>query len=237
LWLLATGYQSKRRAEGIKGVRMWLTVCVALMLVAGAAPVGGQASGLQADGPAGGPAAADWHVGLVGSWGGATWQSPSFQGDYAYVGVGLRLVILDITDPAAPVLVGQTPPLAGLARIVAVAGDYAYVADLRAGLSVVDVSDPGAPVEVGFYDTPGSPYSVAVAGDYAYVADWNCGLRVVDVSDPGAPVEVGFYDTPGSAYGVAVAGGLVYVADADAGLVILRYLPYQVYMPLMLRRD
>ena len=101
---------------------------------------------------------------------------------------------------------------------MAVAGNYAYVADIHRGLRVVDVSTPGNPHEVGACDTPGWAMDVAVSGNYAYVADYYHGLRVVDISTPGNPREVGAYDTPGWAYGVAVAGNYAYVTDGDSGL-------------------
>jgi hypothetical protein len=107
---------------------------------------------------------------------------------------------------------------------VAVSGSYAYVADWDAGLRVVDVSDLAHPQEEGFYDTPGSAWSVAVSGSYAYVADRGSGLRVVDVSDPANPFEEGFYVTPGEAFGVAVSGSYAYVAAGDYGLIILEFI-------------
>jgi len=109
----------------------------------------------------------------------------------------------------------------GYARRVAVAGEYAYVADWGGSLRVVDISDPFSPTEVGFYDTPEWISSVAVAGDYAYVADYLAGLRMVDVSDPASPTEVGFYDMPGYARGVAIAGDYAYVADEWSGLRVV----------------
>ncbi len=98
--------------------------------------------------------------------------------------------------PTAPVEVGHyhTP---GIAKGVAVVGNYAYVATSSDGLRIIDVSVPSAPAEVGFYDTLGGASDVAVAGNYAYVADLS-GLHIIDVSLPSAPAEVGFYDTPGS---------------------------------------
>ncbi len=76
------------------------------------------------------------------------------QGDYAYIGIGPRLAILNITDPILPTLAGQTAVLPGIVKDVVVVGNYAYVADGNAGLRIIDVSLPSAPIEVGFYDTP-----------------------------------------------------------------------------------
>jgi hypothetical protein len=54
---------------------------------------------------------------------------------------------------------------------VAVAGNYAYVADGLAGLQVIDVSNPANCVRVGGHDTSGAAYDVEISGNYAYVAD------------------------------------------------------------------
>jgi hypothetical protein len=163
------------------------------------------------------------NVEFVGHIGGATW-AVAVQGNYAYVGEGPRLTILDISNPASPTVVGKTDPLPEIVYGVAVAGGYAYVADYY-GLRIVDVSDPSNPREVGSYDTPGYAVAsdVAVAGGYAYLADTYAGLYVVDVSDPSNPTEVGFYDTPeyAGATGVAVAGRYAYLADGFAGLRIV----------------
>jgi len=66
---------------------------------------------------------------------------------------------------------------------VAVAGNYAYVAD-GYGLRIINVSNPASPTEIGYYDTPGSAYDVAVSGNYAYVADGAGGLFTLWFSPP-----------------------------------------------------
>lgn len=129
--------------------------------------------------------------------------------------------MIDISNPAAPVLAGGYGPR-GLAYGVAVSDSYAYVADDSAGLQVIDISDPAAPVRVGGYDTSGYAYGVAVSGGYAYVAEDYVGLQVIDISDSAAPVVVGVYDTSCHAYSVAMSGSFAYVADESGGLVILR---------------
>jgi hypothetical protein len=140
------------------------------------------------------------------------------QGNFAYVGVGPDLVILDVSDPGFPVSVGQSGSTPGIITSVAVAGNYAYIIkQYRASsLHILNVANATAPVEVGFYVVPGNAGKmvVAVAGDYAYIAAGDQGLHIVNVSDPSAPTEAGVYATPGSAYSVAAAGSYVYVAEA-----------------------
>jgi len=160
------------------------------------------------------------NVEFVGQIGGESY-AVAVQGDYAYLGVGPRLVVLDISNPANPTLAGQTEVLPDIVWGVAVAGNYAYVADDEGGLRIINVSDPAAPSEAGFYDTPGDARGVAVAGNYAYIADHYKGLRIINVTDPAAPSEAGFYDTSWYAKGVAVAGNYAYVAAVGAGLRII----------------
>src|SRR5439155_10826714 len=63
----------------------------------------------------------------------------------AYLTVGPRLTIWDVTTPSAPTLRGQTEPLDGILNSVAVAGGIAYVGEPRSGvdsqLRVIDVAD------------------------------------------------------------------------------------------------
>jgi len=95
-------------------------------------------------------------------------------------------MVADVSDPAAPQVVGETV-VPDQPQVIAASGGYAYVADWRGGLRVVDVSDPAAPIEVAFLDTPGQvARDVAVSGSYAYVTAGYNGLLVIDVSTPSA---------------------------------------------------
>jgi parallel beta-helix repeat protein len=158
-----------------------------------------------------------WQV--VGQIGGPT-QAVAVQGDYAYVGIGLRLVVLDVTNPVTPTEMGATAPFPYFVEDIAVSGSRACVAAGGAGLRVVDVSDPANPVEIGVWDSPGYAEGVAVAGNTVYLADGPYGLRVVDVSEPAHPVPVGAAYDMNYAFEVAVSGHHAYIAAAGAGLLV-----------------
>lgn len=160
------------------------------------------------------------NVELVGQIGGES-NALALQGDYVYIGLGPRLIVVEVSNPAQPSVVGRTTVLPYIVEGVAVSGSYAYVADGPAGVRIIDVSDPSTPTEVGSCDTPGRARDVVVAGSHAYVADYDGGLRVLDVSDPAAPGEIGFCATSGKALDVAVSGGYAYVADWDGGLRVI----------------
>ena len=132
------------------------------------------------------------------------------------------LSIIDISNPSAPIEIGQFLPQRQRfdVRGVDVAGSHAYLAAGYSGLSVVDVSDPKNPREVGRYDTPRAARTVRVSGPYAYVGDLKW-LRVFDISEPSAPREIASYKAPATAAAIWIADSKVYVAAYEAGLMIL----------------
>ncbi len=160
-------------------------------------------------------------VDIVGHIGGAS-LTVDIQGDYAYVGEGTQLTILDVSDPAAPVVAGKSPVLPDVVEGVAVEGNYAYVVIGYEGLSIMDVSNPSAPTVVGTLDGPGDlkAIEVVVAGQYAYVAAGSNGLWIVDVTNPAAPTEVSVTEINGDALSLDVAGNFAYVASGEDLFVV-----------------
>ncbi|MCD4810439.1 MAG: tandem-95 repeat protein, partial [Methanosarcinales archaeon] len=140
-------------------------------------------------------------------------------GNYAYVGQGQHLVVLDISNPSQPFELGRIDTI-GIVFDIKISGSYAYIVNDNEDLVIVDISDPTAPTLAGSYDT-GYALGVAVSSNYAYVADDENGLVIIDISNPAAPTLAGSYDTAGYAKGVAVSGNYAYVADHHNGLVIL----------------
>jgi CSLREA domain-containing protein/uncharacterized repeat protein (TIGR01451 family) len=159
------------------------------------------------------------NIDLVGHIGGRIF-AVDVQEAYAYVGVGPRLFVLDVSDPSQPAVVGQTGVLRGTITAAAVDGNYAYVVADHAGLHVIDISTPSNPIQVGFYDKPWEAYTIAVEGDYAYVSTHQAGLRIIDISTPGTPTEIGAYERVQSGE-VEVAGGYAYLTSGAFGLRVI----------------
>lgn len=133
---------------------------------------------------------------------------------------GYGLILVDLSDPLAPVELGRLPwPFASE---VALGGAFAYVGRSTNGgiVQVIDVSDPGDPVARGVYTGANEVRAIARHGSHLFVADGLLGgLRIVDVADPDQPVQVGFYDQGcealgNTAYDVSVSddGQTAYVA-------------------------
>ena len=95
-------------------------------------------------------AADELSVTLEGQFGGATIATAPF-GNYVYIGQGSHFVVLDITDKSTPIEIDRLDT-SGTIEDIALAGNYAYVADGSNGLVIVDVSNPEAPTIKGSYD-------------------------------------------------------------------------------------
>ncbi|MCU0286570.1 MAG: Ig-like domain-containing protein [Acidobacteria bacterium] len=111
------------------------------------------------------------------------------KGNYAYVasadytGTGGpdrtgRLYVIDVTNPAAPTLVGNIA-LPDAASDVSINGNYAYVACGPGGLQIIDISKPAAPDLVQNYNTSGPAKKVHAAGNYIYVVNGESGKLLV----------------------------------------------------------
>lgn len=161
------------------------------------------------------------NVELIGQLGGSVW-SVAVNGTHAYVGIGPRLMIVDIINPASPIVTAETELFPDIVNSITIAGSYAYVADGESGLYIINVTTAAAPFKLGHLDTPGQAQSVAVSesGNYAYVADLDQGVRVINISNRANPVEVGSFNPAGLghwAYTVQVAGTNVFVGG-EGGL-------------------
>jgi hypothetical protein len=156
---------------------------------------------------------------LLGQFGGST-QAMALDGSRAYVGYGPRVEILDLSDPTAPLWLGQTPPLPGLILDIVAEGSQLYIAfghELGprlipdGGVAVVDLTDPTAPRVLAVVTRRLSVNAIAKVGPLLYLAEGgqNFGtLAILDVADPAAPSLVGEVTAPGPLTTVGVAGDL-----------------------------
>ncbi len=132
-------------------------------------------------------------------------------GEHAFLAAGDDdLVVLDLQDPAAPVVLSETY-LYGRAHDIVIAGDLAYLAAREGGLQIVDISDPATPVHVGGLVTADDAMSIAIddAAQVAYVVLNSNALFSVDISDPSQPVQLGVITNYHGNRHIALAGDLL----------------------------
>lgn len=100
---------------------------------------------------------------------------------------GLKLI--DITNPAHPVLIGSGPVGNPLSLDISATNSVIYLAnDNDGGLQVVNISDPVYPTLVGSYPLSGSSGGVTIDGNFAYVVSGSPSqpirVYVFNISDP-----------------------------------------------------
>jgi choice-of-anchor B domain-containing protein len=164
----------------------------------------------------GGPGAA-----LNDVWG---WTDPATGREYALVGLTNGIAFVDVTDPAAPVLVGRLPTrtIASTWRSVKVYRNTAYVVADRTGAHGMQVFDLtrlrsvvthpatfqadatyfGPGVGISFGEMLGSAHNVAVDEEsgFAYIVGSDTcehGLHMVDVREPLRPRFAGCFSEDG----------------------------------------
>jgi hypothetical protein len=159
---------------------------------------------------------------LEGQLGGSSY-AVDVQEDLAFLGVGPRVYVLDVSDPSAPEFLGQSPVMPGVVQSVIASGDHVFVADSDGYLRVLDVSDPAKPAEVASLSEYSYAQGLALDGNTLYIADNAFGLRVVDMSDPLHPRKIGEANIPGAASSIAIEGSRAFLAGstADNGLVVI----------------
>ncbi len=146
------------------------------------------------------------------------------KGNYVYMirnGGTPNFFIIDISNPASPVLAGSLA-LSGTLRNLYSDGSYAYVvsnSDTQE-LQIVDVSNPALPVISGTYNAAGTSDAngVYVIGNYAYmvkVSSTSPEFFVVDITNPALPTLTGSLDLGATAYEVVASGGFAYVASGS----------------------
>jgi hypothetical protein len=158
-------------------------------------------------------------VNTVGTMGGRC-GAVALSGNHLVLGAGATLQVLDRSDPAAPVRLGQVR-LPGVIEDIAVSNAFAYVACGHAGVQVVDLSNPSAPAHVNTFHSSGHAYAVSVSGSYLYVADGVSGVRALSLANPAEPVLVGTYHTEGPARAIVTTSVSAFVLDEHKGLQIL----------------
>jgi choice-of-anchor B domain-containing protein len=141
------------------------------------------------------------------------WTDPVTGADYALVGAAEGLVVVDVSDPKRPVVMGMLPTHSTAGgefwRDVKVYADHAFVVSENDnhGMQVLglvqmrDLDVSGGPVsfaETAHYSGIGHSHNVAINEDtgFAYVVgsdECSGGLHMVDISDPANPTFAGCF--------------------------------------------
>jgi len=120
------------------------------------------------------------------------------------------LRIVDVSQPITPTLAGTCCAELAMPSDIAVAGDYAYIADFPF-LHVVDVSSPVSPTVVSATYLPIG--ALLIQGAYLYAVAGG-DLMILDISSPLTPTVIGVASSGWTYADVAVEGEFAYLAEA-----------------------
>jgi hypothetical protein len=141
----------------------------------------------------------------------------------AYGGGGGGVVVFDVSDPAAPELVGYHPDPPeefpeGRFYELAVSGERVYGTNRDVELIVVDTSDPTTPTEV--FSLPEVGLSgLWVSEPYLYAVSHYGELIVYSLEDPDKPVEIDRQGGLENAWDLVLSGDVGWIADNTLGIV------------------
>ena len=135
------------------------------------------------------------------------------QDNYAYIGLGQRIGVLNITDPSNPTLLARSQLLDNTVIDLAKQGSYIYAVTIS-GLDVFDVGNPVSPILVNNdikFSISGAIEArevLEVGGSYAYLTTGQ-NLLVFNLSDPAHPTLVNSIYLPANR--ITIDGNYAYV--------------------------
>lgn len=142
-------------------------------------------------------------------------------GNRAYVALPIGGTVLDVTNPANPVTLGQWE--GNWADVTLVHGNWAIAGYAEGYARVLDVSNPANVRVIGNFPDQYYPSdALGMAGEYLVMQHFPGGIRLYDMSNPAVPVLVATCDTMSSRsrYGT-ISGNCAYLATFMDGLHII----------------
>lgn len=134
------------------------------------------------------------------------------------------LIILNVNNPLAPVLVGQSPNKTALAVAINDSGRYAYVCSGESTFEVIDLKNPAKPTVTRYIDfKKANVYDMLVTGQYLIAAGGPRGIAVYSLNNPRFPKRVSLLKTLTAASRVALNDRLLAVTDGELGLALVEY--------------
>ena len=148
---------------------------------------------------------------LVGRWAEGPCYSAILDNEVAIMNNGCYMVLVDVSDPAAPVELSRVLTPSFIYGFT-VHDDYVYIANEDNGLRIVDISDPANPIETGYVEIGGFYGKVWYHEGYIFhTTNASISLHIIDVSDPAEPEVVRGMDLY-SRSRIAIDGEYMYVA-------------------------
>ncbi|MGY5871900.1 MAG: hypothetical protein RTV72_06635 [Candidatus Thorarchaeota archaeon] len=164
-------------------------------------------------------AADDSIIRPIGNWSHGICDAVCVQENLSFIGDGLHVTILDISDKTNPIEI-STLWFPGLIGALRVSENNLYVGSVGT-FWIVDISIPTNPVKQGYLELGSWIRSMRFEGGLVYLAQSDAHLRIVNVSNNYEPEVIGTYSGGFSYRDVSVLNGYAYVAAFWNGLDVV----------------
>ncbi len=139
-----------------------------------------------------------------------------------FVGIGINLLVFNISNPALPILISNTEVLSGTAECFELENDTLFVGD-AGGFGIIHVDDPANPVQgecIGLMD---HVRDIKAQDSRIYIANNGAGVAVYETTIPDSFVFLGMHDSPNTSFGVdLIDENVLIAADGFANLSVYR---------------
>jgi hypothetical protein len=164
----------------------------------------------------------------IGQFGGYT-GAVAVQGHLAFLGVGPRLLVLDISNPSQPQAVGQSGILPHIIQALSIHDTYVFIVTQDNSLHILDMSDISSLQEIGSYKPESIPdhraeyWAIDIVEHTVYMLHNGSTsfLSLVDITDPRHPVEAAVHELPRKVLDISVSGNYLYATSSRDGLFVI----------------
>ena len=158
---------------------------------------------------------------LVGQVGGVT-KALYMEDDILYVGMGLKVIILDVAEPDNIQVLGESPILPQYVESITSNGKgLLFISCGSGGLVILNVNNPASPGILSILDTHGYTESAALYGEYVLLADGPQGVQIVDYSNVYEPKTVSEAYPLAYVYDIVIQDDIAYAAGGGSGLFVV----------------
>lgn len=153
------------------------------------------------------------------------------RGDTAFVangfqGIGGKLTIVNVTDPATPILLSSFITI-GDATDIEVVDNLAFLTTSYAGFTVFDISNHTNPIQLAQYIGPSTSDTdlgdLEIVGDLAFLSYWNKSFKVLNITDLSNIEVIAEFNKSLESFSVHIdtERSLAYLCDLELGLILL----------------
>jgi len=157
-----------------------------------------------------------------------TWiRGMEISGKYLYMTGDSGLTIVDISDPANPIITGTYNMFGLQAHDVFIQNDTNafishYIQNLfTSGFAIINVKTPTSSTLSSLCTTTVAPIKIEVNGNYAYLANGDSGIQIANIENSAAPTIVSTCRIGGYVSNIKIVNNYIFATVRDKGFYVI----------------